>query len=172
MLTAFPLRWVARHWLWLLNAATALTLAGALVAPLLSAAGFAAAASAIHGVYLLLCPQRPTHSYFLLGYQLALEHREIAMFAAQLALGLAIAVPRARSSWRIGFLAFVLLSLPMTWDVGSQLLGLRDSDWLTRSWTGLLFNAAFVLWFYPQLDQSLRGSGRSIGPAPIARAAD
>lgn len=150
------LRWSFRHWLALANLGVALTLLGALAAPLLAAAGLASVAGAIHTLYLLLCPQRPSHSWFLLGHQLALEHREMAIFTAQLVAGLAFGALRARTTWRLDWRLFLLASLPMAWDVLSQQLGVRDSDWTARSWTGALFGAAFVLWFYPLLEHGFR----------------
>lgn len=150
------LRWGFAHWLLLANAAAALILVGALAAPLLAVAGLDTAAGAIHTLYLLLCPQRPAHSYFLLGHQLALEHREIAMFGAQLGGGLLFGLLRGRWRGRLGVWSLLLFSLPMAWDGFSQMFGLRASDWQTRTWTGALFALAFVFWFYPLLELQLR----------------
>ncbi|MBI4491658.1 MAG: DUF2085 domain-containing protein [Chloroflexi bacterium] len=152
---------LAAHWLPLANLAMALTLAGAVAAPALRAVELDVAAEAIYTLYLLLCPQRPSHSYFLFGYQLALEQRPVAMVAVQLAAGLAYILVRGRLrplDWR--WLA--LFSLPLAWDGFSQMFDLRDSDWLTRSWTGGLFNLALVWWAYPRLDRALL-------PAPTLR---
>jgi uncharacterized membrane protein len=143
------------HWLLLANVVTALILVGAITAPLLASAGHMATAEAIHTLYLLLCPQRPAHSYFLFGHQIALEQRELAMFGGQLVAGLAYGVNRERWHWRPGWKLFVLVALPMAWDGTSQALGIRGSDWLTRTWTGALFNLAFVAWFYPYVEQLL-----------------
>lgn len=167
------LRWSFRHWLALANLGLALTLLGAVAAPVLAAAGLEAVAAALHTLYLLLCPQRPSHSYFLLGHQLALEHREMAIFSAQLATGLGFGALRARTAWRLDWRLFLLASLPMAWDVLSQQLGMRDSDWLTRSWTGGLFGAAFVLWFYPLLEYGFRTRrGRPGSAEPALQAPD
>lgn len=149
-------RWGFAHWLLLANAVVALTLLGAVAAPLLAAAGFEAASGAIHTAYLLLCPQRPAHSYFLAGHQLALEHREMAMFGAQLGGGLLFGLLRGRWHGRLGVWWLVLLSLPMAWDGFSQMFGLRESDWQTRTWTGALMAIAFVFWLYPLLEYRFR----------------
>ena len=157
----WAVRALRRHWLLLFNLAAGLTLLGALAAPVLDALELSAPAAAIRTAYLLLCPQRAAHSYFLFGHQLALEQRPLAMVAAQLLGGLAYAVARPRLA-PLGWLPFVALSLPMAWDVLSQTVGLRTSDWLARTWTGALFNLAFVAWFYPRMD---RASGRrAAGP--------
>ena len=160
----------AGHWLVLINLAMGLTILGAIVAPTLRAIGLDAPAGVIHSVYLLLCPQRPAHSYYLFGYQLALEQRELAMFGAQLAGGLVYALVRHRVrvlDWRL----LAILSVPIVWDGISQTFGLRTSDWLTRTWTGALFNLAFVFWLYPRLEPvfAIRRTGlrpREPGGAP------
>lgn len=155
-------RWCTAHWLALVNIALSLALIGAVLAPALHALGLDAAAGAIHTLYLLLCPQRPEHSYFLFGYQLAFEHREIAMLASLLVAGLAFRTFGDRPR-RIGLPLVLLSSLPLVLDVFSQTLELRESDWFTRTWTAALFCAVYVFWLYPGLDLLLRrrepGSG-------------
>lgn len=146
-----------RRWLIVVNAALALLLAGALAAPVCDALGLTAAASTIRTTYLWLCPQRPSHSYFVLGYQVALEQRMLAIFAVQLACGLVYSAVRSRIQ-PLSSMVFVLVSLPLAWDVLSQSLGVRDSDWVARTWTGALFAAASVAWLYPRFDEFLPGN--------------
>lgn len=153
--------WVVAHWLWITNAACLLVLLGAFAAPLLEAGGAAGVSAAIHAWYLLLCPQRPEHSYFPFGHQTALEHREIAMFAAQLAAGLVYATRRGRTRG-LPLWAVAVCALPILWDGLSQAFGYRESDWFTRSWTGALFNAAFAWWFYPFVDRLVGPRRRSL----------
>ena len=148
--------WIRAHWLFLVNASVGLVLAGALTAPVLAFAGYAGAADTLHQLYLWPCPQRASHSYFLLGHQLALEQREMAMFAAQLLAGLVYGHLRRRAVFELGSITFVISGVPMLWDVLSQMLGMRSSDWFTRSWTGALFLVAFVFWCYPRLDRDAR----------------
>lgn len=143
------------HWLAATNTLIGVVLLGAFAAPLLAATGLADAAQQVHTWYLVLCPQRPEHSYFVLGQQTALEQREIAIFAAQLVAGLMYAHPAWRARSQLGFWWLVVLSLPMAMDVLSQMLGWRDSDWFARSWTGALFGLASVLWIYPYVDEAL-----------------
>ena len=162
------LRWAFAHWLLLANASTALILTGAVSAPLLVFVGLGGASEAFHAGYLLLCPQRPTHSYYLLGQLLALEQRELAMFAAQPGGGLIYARIRGRWGGRLGVWSVLLLSLPMAWDGLTQAFALRDSDWQTRAWTGALFDVAFVFWFYPLLEYQFRARTQRVGPLPIA----
>ncbi len=127
-------------------------LLGAFTAPVAEALGLSDLAHALHVAYLLLCPQRPEHSYWLFGAQTALEQREIAMFGAQFVAGLWYASRRADAQ-RLPAWLFGLLSVPMLIDIVSQSLGVRDSDWLTRTWTGGLFSLAYTLWLYPYIDE-------------------
>ena len=143
------------HWLAATNLLIGVVLLGAFATPLLAATGAADAAQQLHTWYLVLCPQRPEHSYFVLGQKTALEHREIAIFTAQLAAGLLYALPTWRARSQLGFWSLVVLSLPMAVDVLSQMLGWRDSDWFARSWTGALFGVGSVFWIYPYVDEAL-----------------
>lgn len=157
----------AERWLLLANVALGLALLGAALAPVLRAFGYHDAARAIHTLDLILCPQRPDHSYFLLGYQTALEHREIAMLAALLVGGIAYGLTRPRGR-RVGFSLVALSVVPMLWDVLTQMWELRDSDWQTRTWTAALFSLAYVFWLYPVVDRQLGGKAparTSLNPA-------
>lgn len=147
-------RFVARRWVVLMNLNLALVLAGAVAVSYLRSIGVEWLAEPLASAYLLICSQRPSHSYFPFGYQMALEQRMVAIFAAQLLGGLAFSRLRHRLQpldWRL----MVLLSLPFTWDVFSQTFGLRDSDWLWRTWTGALFNLALTWFAYPRFERGL-----------------
>jgi uncharacterized membrane protein len=133
----------------LVNVGVGLVLAGALAAPILAEVGYSSAAASLHQLYLLLCPQRPSHSYYLLGQQLALEEREMAMFTAQLLSGIVYGYLRGRVRMELPSPFFAGSAVPLAWDVLSQMLALRSSDWFTRSWTGGIFMIAFVFWCYP-----------------------
>src|SRR2546425_12788869 len=85
------------------------------------------AADATHALFLLLCPQRPEHSYFLFGHKLAMEQRMLAMFGAQLIGGLAFGALRGRVSSGLDWRLFTLASVPVAWDILSQSFGLRVS---------------------------------------------
>lgn len=157
---------VIAHWLLLVNLALLLILAGAVAVPALRAAGLEAPAWLLSFVYRLICLQRPAHSYFLFGHQLALEQRMIAMFAAQLLGGLAYGLTRKwvrGLNWRV----LIVFSLPIAWDGFSQMFGLRESDWLTRTWTGGLFNLAFAFWLYPLIDRALARAKVKSTPGPV-----
>jgi uncharacterized membrane protein len=151
----------ARHWLAVLNLIAAGTVVGALATPVLREAGLADPAAVVERAYRWICPQRPDHSFFLLGHQVPLEQRMLAMAAAQFVGGLLYAKARGHLpplDWRLLVVGF----LPATLDVVSQMLGWRESTGLLRTFTGWLFSLALVLWAYPLIDRALaRGPSRA-----------
>lgn len=150
-----------RHWLLVTNGAAGLLLVAAILPPVLDALGLDAAAATIRAAYRVICAQRPSHLFFLFGYPVALEQRMLAIDAAQLVGGLLNAGRRGRVA-PLGWAPLAALTLPVAWDGFSQMLGLRDSDWLTRSWTGGLFALASVAATYPRVDRLLRSPGREV----------
>ena len=153
--------WLWRHWLLLTNGAAGLLLLGAMLPPVLDALGVQTAAATIRAAYQVICAQRSSHSFFLFGYPLALEQRMVALDASQLIGGLLYAGRRERMA-PLGWIVLTALTLPIAWDGLSQMLGLRDSDWLTRSWTGGLFALASVAATYPRVDRLLRSPRREV----------
>ena len=152
-------RWVVRHWLLLANLSNAATVAGAALSPYLMAQGWPAVGGAIFAAYSLICAQNPAHSYFVRGYQMALDQRMFAIYAAATLAGMAYALLRQHLrggapalSWR----AYLLLSAPMALDGFTQLFGWRHSTWELRTATGALFGVASVWWLYPFLEREIR----------------
>ncbi|MCL5946613.1 MAG: DUF2085 domain-containing protein [Chloroflexi bacterium] len=147
-------RWVVRHWLLLANASNAATVVGAILSPYLMAQGLVGVARAIFAAYSLICAQNPGHSYFLLGYQMAMDQRMIAIYTAATAAGLAYTA--FRSSLRsLHWKWYLMLISPMAVDGFTQLFGWRQSNWELRSITGALFGAASVWWLYPFLEHQV-----------------
>ncbi len=143
-----------RHWLLCTNLLNGMTLAGAVITPLVRAHGWTPLATLLYLAYRPLCPQRPDHSYFIAGYKMAFEQRETAIYLGLLGGGLLFGVVRGRLRslrWR----ALVVASLPLLIDVLSQTVGLRGSDWRWRTATGIVFALAFVWWSYPLLERGL-----------------
>lgn len=155
-----------RRWLLVLNLANGLTLAGAVVTPLLRAAGWTPPATLLYWAYRPLCPQRPDHSFFIAGYKMAFEQRETAIYLGLLLGGLLFA-PLRRVLRPLAFRLLALASLPLLVDVLSQTVGLRDSDWRWRTATGIGCALAAVWWAYPRLERELP-SART-GPPPVTR---
>lgn len=63
--------WLARHWLAVFNALTALFLGGAFLPPVFLKLGMPGAAGVVYAFYRPLCHQYPFRSWFLFGSQLA-----------------------------------------------------------------------------------------------------
>jgi uncharacterized membrane protein len=147
-------RRLERHWLLAVNLVVALGIAGSALAPLFAARGWARLATLAYLAYRPMCPQRPDHSFFLLGHKMALEQRMLALAGGLLVGGLLFAPVRRRLrplDWRL----VVLAALPTLIDVLSQAVGLRDSTWQWRVATAIPFCLAFVWWAYPHLERTL-----------------
>ena len=172
----------ARHWPALANSATALFLALPFLAPILLRGGQGELADVIYRAYQLTCHEWPFRAYFLfgpqatysaaelrasgvesiysfrgspeLGYKVAFCTRNVAIYAAVLAAGLAYSRLRNRPA-PLPFGTYLLLISPMAIDGLSQLVGWRESTWELRTITGALFGVANVWLFYPRLDRVL-----------------
>ncbi|HXV42212.1 MAG TPA: DUF2085 domain-containing protein [Anaerolineae bacterium] len=117
--------WLANHWLAALNVFFLLYVGLPLLAPLLLAYGYTGAANTIYSLYRATCHQLPSRSYFIAGEQVAICHRDVAIYSAFLLGGLGYNLVRGRLKppqlrWYVFFL------WPIALDAGMQLA----SDWL------------------------------------------
>lgn len=131
----------------------------AVIAPLLRAAFGSAATDPIYTAFSYICPQRPSHTWFLGGEPMAMEQRMVAMY---LAFGVAGALyagwsRRARPFPTLPTWVALLAIAPVLIDVGISTLGILPSTAFSRLWTGTLSAAAIVWWAYPRFDAELRG---------------
>jgi uncharacterized membrane protein len=88
------------------------------------------------------------------GYKVALCQRDVAIYAAFLLMGLFFAAIRNRlhsPSIRL----YLLFLIPIALDGGTQLFGLRESNWWLRSVTGFIFGAATVWLVYPYVEAAM-----------------
>ena len=91
-----------------------------------------------------------------LGYKIALCERDAAIYGAMVLGGLMFGLRRDKlkpldwRAWLIGFVA------PMALDGGSQLIGLRQSDYILRTITGALFGLGSVWLAYPYVETAMR----------------
>ena len=144
------------HWLKILNLAVFVFVALPFAAPVLAATGHSTIASTIFRVYSLTCHQLPERSWFILGHQMAFCQRDTAMYLAILVAGLAYgASGRPRDG--ISVTTYILLTIPIAIDGGTQLIGLRESDGLLRTITGALFGAGSVWIIYPFIERGMDG---------------
>jgi uncharacterized membrane protein len=93
-----------------------------------------------------------------IGFKAALCQRDLAMYGGMFVAGLVYGL------WRLLFprrplrplklWIFGLLLLPMALDGGTQLLMLRESNWVLRTVTGALTGVACVWLLYPYLEEA------------------
>lgn len=90
----------------------------------------------------------------LAGFKSAICQRDVAIYGAVFLGGLAYQFwgPRER---RLGWKLYVLLLLPMAIDGTTQLIGLRESNWWLRTFTGALFGLATVWFAYPHVQGAM-----------------
>ena len=96
-----------------------------------------------------------------IGYKVALCERDLATFGSLLLGGLIFGVARGilhrrgREVPRLPIWAYLAALAPMLIDGGTQLFGLRESNWILRSITGALFGLATVWLAYPYIQEAM-----------------
>lgn len=157
--------WVRRFWLVPLQAVLALFVGGAIAIPLLYATGWDAVASTMFKVYHLFCAQVPSHSYFLLGYQLGLCARNLAIYGSLLAGALLFGKLRERIP-PLNVWLWLLTMVPMALDGFTQLFGLRESNWELRTVTGVIFGLGLCWFLLPQIHRAAADVAPTAPAAP------
>lgn len=148
---------LARYWLLVINLALGLVVGGAFITPLLYALGVQPLGSAVFKAYRFICGQVPSHSYFLLGYQLALCSRNLAIYGSLLGGSLLFRAARGRLralTWPL----WLLTMAPMALDGFTQLFGWRESNWELRTVTGVIFGVGICWFLLPQIETPTRAS--------------
>ena len=91
-----------------------------------------------------------------IGYKVALCERDLAIYGSVLIAGLIFALLRKRGRVRAPSLKLYLLFLiPIALDGGTQLFGLRESNWWLRTVTGAIFGMASVWFAYPYVEDAM-----------------
>lgn len=88
------------------------------------------------------------------GYKVAICERDVAIYGSVLLAGLLFGLVRRRLP-ALKLRWYLLFLIPMAIDGGTQLLGLRESNWWLRSLTGALFGIASVWLAYPYIDDAM-----------------
>lgn len=98
--------------------------------------------------------------YFLgdemLGYKVAICQRDVAIYGSVVLAGLLFGLLRRRIQ-SPSLKVYALFLIPIALDGGTQLIGLRSSNWWLRTLTGALFGGASVWLAYPYLEDAMRG---------------
>jgi uncharacterized membrane protein len=92
----------------------------------------------------------------MLGFKVAICQRDVAIYGAVLLAGLLFGLLRHRIQ-SPSLKVYALLLIPIALDGGTQLIGLRTSNWWLRTLTGALFGGASVWLAYPYLEDAMRG---------------
>jgi uncharacterized membrane protein len=90
-----------------------------------------------------------------LGYKMAWCERDAAIYLAMLLTGILFSLLRSHLkplNWRI----YLLIITPMAIDGFTQLFGFRESDWLLRTITGVLFGFGSIWLVYPYVEEAMR----------------
>jgi len=96
-----------------------------------------------------------------LGYKVAMCERDVAIFGSLLLGGLVFALARSilhrrgREVPRLPIRAYLVALVPMLIDGVTQLFGLRESNWILRTITGMLFGLATVWLAYPYVQEAM-----------------
>jgi len=158
-------RFVTVHWLALTNASLALLAGLPILSPILVASDnpvLVKVGGLIFRLYSATCHQLPHRSFFILGHQVAWCQRDTAIWLTVLLFGLIFS--RLRHWLKpLPWQAFVLLSLPMALDGGTQLLGFRESTWELRVITGSLFGVAVAWLVLPVVERGMAEARESLG---------
>lgn len=107
-----------------------------------------------------LLDQRVFRGNEAIGYKVALCQRDVAIYGSIFVGGLLYGL-FGRRMRPIPFKVLLLAMVPLALDGGTQLLGLRESNWLLRTVTGALFGLAGLLWIYPYVDAAMRDTWQS-----------
>ncbi|MBN1937232.1 MAG: DUF2085 domain-containing protein [Anaerolineae bacterium] len=87
------------------------------------------------------------------GFKMALCVRDVALYGGLLTGGLLFALLRKQRK-PISLLVYGLCLLPMVIDGGTQLIGLRESNWILRLISGGIAGIATVWLLYPHIENA------------------
>src|SRR6266571_6168184 len=143
-----------RYWAHMLTSVLGLIVLIALFIPILSSLGLDVVAKPLFFALHTICAQIPSHSFFILGHQLGLCARNLAIYSSMFLGGLVFVLSKKRLPG-IPWWVWVLLMLPMAWDGTTQLFGWRESTWALRVITGTLFGGGTIWFALPLIQKCL-----------------
>ncbi|MBV8822967.1 MAG: DUF2085 domain-containing protein [Ktedonobacteraceae bacterium] len=142
------------QWAHMITIVLGLLVLSAVAIPFLSFFGLDVIAKPLFFSMHYLCAQIPSHSYFILGHQLGLCARNLAIYSSMFIGALIFSLSKKRLP-ALPWWLWLLLSLPMAWDGTTQLFGLRESTWALRTITGVLFGLGSIWFVLPLIQKTL-----------------
>ncbi|HVU70563.1 MAG TPA: DUF2085 domain-containing protein, partial [Ktedonobacteraceae bacterium] len=133
------------YWALILTIFLGVIVAAALSVPVLTYLGLNNLAKPLFFTLHLICAQIPSHSFYILGHQLGMCARNMAIYTSMLIGGMVFVMSKKRLRG-IPWWFWVLLILPMAYDGLTQMVGWRESTWELRVITGALFGFG-NMWF-------------------------
>ena len=117
--------WLSNHWLAVFNTFFFVYVVLPFLAPVLLVAGFHNTADTIYSAYKITCHQFPSRAYFIFGEQVALCHRDVALYGTLFIGGVVFNFVRNRLK-PLPLRWYVFFMVPMALDAGMAMA----SDWL------------------------------------------
>ena len=153
---------LSKHWLLLVNLTFGVYAGLPILAPLLMSWGQVRLANLIYFAYRYACHQMPSRCFFIDRFQVAICHRDLALYGGACVAGLLFSLVRDRLK-PLPIPVWIVLILPLALDGVTQILGLRLSTWQLRTVTGFLASGATIWLVYPYLEEGFRDISSSVG---------
>lgn len=145
---------LAAHWVAIIAVILGTLVVAAISVPFLSYFGLDMISKPVFYSLHYVCAQIPSHSFYILGHQLGMCARNLSIYASMF-VGSVIFNASKKRIPGIPWWLWVLLILPMAWDGGTQLFGLRESTWELRVLTGTLFGLSSIWFVLPLMQKTL-----------------
>lgn len=157
-----------KYWAALIMSLLGLIVLAAFSVPILSYFGFDRLSKQIFFTMHIICAQIPSHSTYICGHQCGLCVRCTAIYSTLFVTSAVFVFTKKRLPG-IPWWLLLLFVLPMAWDGGTQLFGLRESTWQLRVLTGTLFGLGCAWFTFPLVHKTMLESqmplvDRSGGP--------
>lgn len=141
-------------WVVLIIIILGLILLATVSVPILAYFGLDSLSKPIFNALHLICAQIPSHSFYMLGHQLGMCARNIAIYGSMFVGALIFQLSKKRIPG-IPWWLWGLMLVPIAIDGLTQMFGLRESTWELRVLTGALFGLANMWFALPFIQKTL-----------------
>ncbi len=150
----FSGEFLLKHWATIIMVVLGSIVATAIAIPFLSYFGLDVIAKPLFFSLHFICAQVPSHSFYILGHQLGLCQRNLAIYTSMF-LGSFVFVMSKKRLPGLPWWLWILFLLPMAWDGITQMFGWRESTMELRLLTGSLFGLANIWFVLPLIQKTL-----------------